>query len=50
MRRAESITAGWMPVKKYKIVLLDDYQDVALESADWSVLRDRTKIGRVAQT
>jgi len=27
-------------MKKYKIAVLDDYQDVALESADWSVLRD----------
>src|SRR6202521_2754582 len=44
MRRAESITAGWMPMKKYKIAVLDDYQNVALESADWSVLRDRSDI------
>src|SRR5580693_5102126 len=44
MRRAESITAGWMPMKKYKIAVLDDYQNVALESADWSVLRDRANI------
>src|ERR1700722_13717204 len=29
---------------KYKIAVLDDYQDVALESADWSVLRDRADI------
>src|SRR5260370_2051254 len=29
------------PMKKYKIAVLDDYQNVALESADWSVLRDR---------
>jgi hypothetical protein len=28
-------------MKKYRIALLDDYQNVALESADWSVLRDR---------
>ena len=27
-------------MKKYKIAVLDDYQNVALESADWSVLRD----------
>jgi len=27
-----------MPMKKYKIAVLDDYQNVALESADWSVL------------
>src|ERR1700734_3451215 len=44
MRRLESITAGWMPMKKYKIAVLDDYQNVALESADWSVLRDRADI------
>ena len=28
------------PMEKYKIAVLDDYQNVALESADWSVLRD----------
>src|ERR1700688_396504 len=44
MQRVESITAGWMPMKKYKIAILDDYQNVALESADWSVLRDRADI------
>src|SRR3979409_1526599 len=33
-----------MPMKTYKIAVLDDYQDVALESADWSVLRDRADI------
>src|ERR1700752_1168237 len=44
MRRAESLTAGRMPMKKYKIAVLDDYQNVALESADWSVLRDRADI------
>src|SRR5260370_8646555 len=44
MRRLESITAGWMPMKKYKIAVLDDYQNVALESADWSVLRERADI------
>src|SRR3984885_2331021 len=44
MRRRESITAGWMPMKKYKIAVLDDYQNAALESADWSVLRDRADI------
>src|ERR1700752_933847 len=42
--RLESISAGWMPMKKYKIAVLDDYQNVALESADWSVLRDRADI------
>src|SRR6202140_2150487 len=30
-----------MPMKKYTIAVLDDYQNVALESVDWSVLRDR---------
>jgi hypothetical protein len=34
MRRFETITAGSMPMKKYKIAVLDDYQNVALESAD----------------
>src|SRR4030081_1520935 len=33
-----------MPMKKYKISVLDDYQNVALESADWSVLRERADI------
>ena len=41
---AESITPGWMPMKKYKIAVLDDYQNVALESADWSPLGDRADI------
>jgi len=31
-------------MKKYKIAVLDDYQNVALESADWSVLHDRADI------
>src|ERR1700719_4302373 len=31
-------------MNKYKIAVLDDYQSVALESADWSVLRDRANI------
>jgi phosphoglycerate dehydrogenase-like enzyme len=31
-------------MKKYKIAVLDDYQNVALESANWSVLRDRADI------
>jgi phosphoglycerate dehydrogenase-like enzyme len=31
-------------MNKYKIAILDDYQNVALESADWSVLRDRADI------
>src|SRR6476660_8737662 len=33
-----------MPINKYKIAVLDDYQNVALESADWSVLHDRADI------
>src|SRR5712672_1611717 len=33
-----------MPMKKYKIAILDDYQNAALESADWSVVRDRADI------
>src|SRR5580693_1869216 len=44
MRRAESVSAGWTPMKRYTIAVLDDYQHVALESADWSVLRDRADI------
>ena len=31
-------------MKKYTIAVLDDYQNVAVESADWSVLRDRADI------
>src|SRR5258708_12648142 len=31
-------------MNKYKIAVLDDYQNVALGSADWSVLRDRADI------
>ncbi len=31
-------------MQKYKIAVLDDYQNVALESADWSVLRERADI------
>jgi phosphoglycerate dehydrogenase-like enzyme len=31
-------------MKKHKIAVLDDYQNVALESTDWSVLRDRADI------
>src|ERR1700682_6208387 len=31
-------------MNKFKIAILDDYQNVALESADWSVLRDRADI------
>jgi hypothetical protein len=33
-----------MLTKKYKIAVLDDYQNVALESAGWSVLCDRADI------
>jgi phosphoglycerate dehydrogenase-like enzyme len=32
------------PMKKYKIAVLDDYQNAALKSADWLVLRDRADI------
>jgi phosphoglycerate dehydrogenase-like enzyme len=32
------------PMKKYEIAVLDDYQNAALECADWSVLRDRADI------
>src|SRR6201999_2997368 len=35
---------GGRPMNKYKIAVLDDYQNVALESADWSVLHDRADI------
>ena len=31
-------------MKKYKIAILDDYQNAALDSADWSPLRDRADI------
>jgi phosphoglycerate dehydrogenase-like enzyme len=31
-------------MKKYQIAVLDDYQNAALESADWSVLRGRADI------
>src|ERR1700682_3014272 len=31
-------------MRKYEIAVLDDYQNVALESADWSVLRDRADV------
>src|SRR6266404_7780294 len=44
MRTAESMTAGRMPMRKYKIAVLDDYQNAALERADWSVIRDRADI------
>src|SRR5579862_6236394 len=33
-----------MPMKRYKIAVLDDYQKAALESADWSVLGHRADI------
>src|SRR5216683_739110 len=33
-----------MPMKKCKIAVLDDYQQLALASADWSALRDRADI------
>jgi phosphoglycerate dehydrogenase-like enzyme len=31
-------------MNKYKIAVLDDYQNVALRSADWSALRERADI------
>jgi len=31
-------------MKKYQIAVLDDYQNAALECADWSMLRDRADI------
>jgi len=37
-------TEEWMPMKKYKIAVLDDYQNIALESADWPVLGNRADI------
>src|SRR5712671_250259 len=43
-KATSSGTEEWTPMKKYKIAVLDDYQNVALESADWSVLRDRADI------
>src|SRR6202789_1351827 len=33
-----------MQMEKYKIAVLDDYQNVALETADWPVLPDRADI------
>ena len=33
-----------MPMKKYKIAVLDDYQNAALEMADWSILGQRADI------
>src|SRR5260370_40070927 len=32
------------PMKEYKMVVLDNYEKGALESADWPVLRDRADI------
>jgi phosphoglycerate dehydrogenase-like enzyme len=40
----QSIAAVQGHMKRYKIAVLDDYQNVALESADWSILRDRADI------
>ena len=31
-------------MKTYKIAVLDDYQNVALDSADWSAIRERADI------
>src|ERR1700682_4506474 len=33
-----------MPMKKYQIAVLDDYQNAALETADWSLLRAQADI------
>src|ERR1700758_1090308 len=33
-----------MPMNKYKIAVLDDYQNAALKCADWSVVRDRADL------
>jgi phosphoglycerate dehydrogenase-like enzyme len=33
-----------MPMKKYQIAILDDYQNSALDSADWSAVRERADI------
>jgi hypothetical protein len=38
------------PMKKYKIAVLDDYQNAALECVDWSVLRHRSAKCRRAFT
>src|SRR6202047_3653618 len=35
---------GWIPMKRYKIAVLDNYQNVTLESAGWSMLCDRACI------
>jgi phosphoglycerate dehydrogenase-like enzyme len=42
--RMDRAVAGHMLMKKYKIAVLDDYQNIALASADWSVLRERADI------
>jgi phosphoglycerate dehydrogenase-like enzyme len=31
-------------MKKYKVAVLDDYQNVALKCGDWSGLRDRAEV------
>jgi hypothetical protein len=46
MRRAESITVEWMPMKKYKIAVLDDYQNVALQSGDVAVKQSENELRR----
>jgi hypothetical protein len=33
-----------MLMKRYQIAVLDDYQNAAMESADWSVLGHRADI------
>ena len=42
--KLESNHEEWMPLKRYKIAVLDDYQNAALKSADWSVLGNRADI------
>jgi phosphoglycerate dehydrogenase-like enzyme len=39
-----SVVIGQIPMKKYKIAILDDYQGAALESANWAAVRDRADI------
>jgi RHS repeat-associated protein len=40
--RGEADAARSLPMKKYKIAVLDDYQNAALEGADWSALGNHT--------
>jgi hypothetical protein len=43
--RVDRASAGRVVMKKYRIAVLDDYQDVALEIADWSALHDQAHMG-----